>query len=121
MALTDALIESDIDFMFTDLAGTGAVETVSRIPAGATLAERTFSVIRAKQRSAEELMSTGFATLYRFSFYAKRGDIGETEQGDVIVMANGDRLRVFRLVEQPARVVIMFDVGDEFEDGGDLD
>ena len=117
MALTDAFIESDIDVIFSDLAGTSAVETVERIPAGATAVSGSFDVIRAKQQTSEDLMGTGFAKMYRFSFYAKRSDIGETTEGDILVMTNGDRVRVFRIVEQPARVVIMFDVGDEFEDG----
>lgn len=120
MGLTDAILAADTDAIFDDLAGTSAVETVERIPTGATAVTNSFDVLRAKQRTAEELLNTGFETQYRFSFYARRANIGETEEGDIIVMANGDRVRVHRMEEQPARVNVMFDVGDENEDGEDI-
>ena len=117
MGLTDAMIDEDIDFIYDDLSETGATETVQRIPAGEKVVSGTFGILRAKQRTAEELMSSGFSTTYRFSFFAKRSDIGETVKGDVIVMANGDRVRVARIGEGPSRSQVMFDLKDEFEPG----
>jgi len=121
MGLTDAMISADVDAIFDDLAATGATETVSRIAAGETEVERTFGIVRTRQLTAEELQSTGFSKEYRFSVYAKRSDLGPTTEGDVIVMADGDRLRVYRRTEQPARIVERLELGDEFEDGERFD
>jgi hypothetical protein len=122
MALTDAIIEADIDKIFTDLAGTGIVETVSRIPAGTTtppVPSELFSVIRAKKKTSQELQNSGYSRRYRFTVYAKRDAVGETEEGDILVMADAVRLRVVRLEEGPARIVVALDLGSEFEDRED--
>lgn len=117
MPLTDAIISSDMDAIFTDLRGSSTVETVGRISAGDTEVSATFEIVRARQRTAEELQDTGLETLYRFSVYPQRANTENTNEGDILVMANGERLRVFRIAEGPSRVLQRFDLGDEFENG----
>lgn len=115
--LTDAAIAADVALIFADLAATGATETVSRIPEGEDTASGTFDVVRAKQLKTEELMHTGFAQQYRLTVYAPTSAIGDTREGDILVMADGTRLRVYRVNPQPAQVVTALDLGGEFEDG----
>ena len=117
MGLTNTMVKADMDAIFSDLGSLDATETVDRIAAGATASDISFSIVRAKKRTAEELKESGYEKQYTFSFFAQRDDIGETTEGDVIVMSSGDRVRVFNMEEQPARVMVLFDLGSEFEDG----
>jgi len=120
MPLTDAIIQNDIAAIFTDLRGSSVVETVGRIRPDETEASATFEIVRARQRTAEELQDTGMETLYRFSIYPQRAYTDNTNEGDILVMANGERLRVFNITEEPSRVLQRFDLGDEFEDGNSI-
>jgi len=127
MGLTDAMLTVDVNFIQSDLDDTSATESVGRAPAGEDDAgtlhpvDTTFDIVRAKQMTREELIPSGLMKASRFSFYAQTVDNGASTQGDIIVMANGDRLRIYKLTPQPAKLVTMFDVGDEFESGEDYE
>jgi len=120
MPLTDETIAGDFVTMQTDLADTSMVETVSKIPAGETDIDDTFDVLRWGQRTGEELQEGGFSKEYRFTVRALKADIGTTTEGDVIVMANGDRLRLFRMHPAPSTITVLLDLGDEFQDGDSI-
>ena len=118
MGLTTANITADIDFIFSDLADSGVMETVTRFPRGKdTPADISFKVARATQLTRDEVDGSGFEQEYLFSVFAKQADIGNTVRGDVLKMADGTRLRIFAITEQPATVMVRFELGDEFESG----
>jgi len=116
MGLTEANIRSDIAGIFADMSASGVVETVKRFPAGKEQQDGSFSVFRAKQLTDEELQFSGFRKRYQFSVYADRANIGATDEGDVLEMADGTRLRIYKIGPGPANILIRLELGDEFGD-----
>lgn len=119
MGLTTAQMQADMAFIKSDLSGLTVTETVSWIPGSTPNASAgasdTFTIIRQRQMTSEELESTGFAEQYKFSFYALTADIGAIKKGDIIIMDDGDRVRVLKTDPGPAVINTLFHVGDEFQ------
>ena len=112
MGILNAQLNTDFDAILSDLANSGAVETVTFERDGSEIG--TDSVVRGKQRTKEELRDTGMEEQYQFSVYLKRDGATAVQKGDVVIMADNSRLRILGIDNGPARIYLLLDLGDEW-------
>jgi hypothetical protein len=112
MGFTDAQLLTDIGNIISDLDDSNAVETATLKPSSGA-DESTFSIVRAKTLSEQELLQVGWASRYQISVYAVRGaDSSSASVGDELNLGTEGDLRILNISRGPARAYFRFDLGD---------
>jgi hypothetical protein len=114
MGFSDADLLRDIAFIISDLGESNAIETATLIPSSGR-DNSTFSIVRAKTLSEQELLQVGWASKYQISVYAVRGgDSSSASMGDILNLGTEGDLRILNISRGPARAYFRFDLGDQF-------
>ena len=106
MGLETSDLQADLAYIFDDLDDADFVETAE------TSDGDTFSIIRGKNLSSEELSATGWGQEYQFSVYLERTDVS-LSIGDDITVSEGT-LRILNIVDMPGRVWRRLDLGGQY-------
>ena len=105
--LTQAQVNSDLDFIQKDLAALNATEN-------ATIDGTAYACFRRRNLTAEEVTPQGWATKYRFSILVQIADGMAVSVDEVITMETEGAVRVLAVEPGPARAQLILHLGEEY-------
>jgi len=116
MGMTLAQFKADLAAIFSDLASSGAVQTATFYAANGTTSRGTASVIRGVLSSTQRPADSGWAKLYKCSWWVEAANIPAGVAIDDVV-SDGTACRILNIESDGAGIYKRLDLGDPTSGG----